>query len=164
MTQELPRYDVDVRRLEPRLTLELPGRLEAIPDAVEKLMAVVRRMDCAAGCDFEIEVAINEALANAVKHGCRLDAGKMVVVSLMCDETDGVLIVVRDPGNGFEVAEVPSPVVGQRLFASHGRGIFLINRLMDEVHYERGGTEIWMRKGPRGSSATHPAVSDTAEE
>lgn len=164
MTDELPRYDVDVRRLSDRLEIELPGRLDAIPEAVERIMSVVNRMECAAGCEFEIEVAVNEALANAVKHGCGLDACKTVAVSLMCDESDGVLIVVRDPGRGFELSDVPSPVVGQRLFASHGRGIFLINRLMDEVRYERGGTEIWMRKGPRGSSATHPAVSDPEEE
>ena len=63
-----------------------------------------------------------------------------------CDPESGMLIVVRDPGSGFDPAEVPSPVVGERLFADHGRGIYLINHLMDEVRYERGGTEIWMRK------------------
>jgi len=164
VSDNLPRCDIDVRDLSANLTLEIPGRLEAIPTAVERIMGVVKTMECAEGSEFEIEVALNEALANAVKHGCCLDADKTVAVSVMCDESSGVLIVVRDPGTGFEASQVPSPVVGQRLFASHGRGIFLINRLMDEVHYERGGTEIWMRKGPRGSSATHPAVAETGEE
>lgn len=164
MTDNLPRCDIDVRDLAASLTLEVPGRLEAIPTAVEHIMGVVKNMECAEGSEFEIEVALNEALANAVKHGCCLDAEKTVAVSVMCDEASGVVIVVRDPGSGFEVSDVPSPVVGQRLFASHGRGIFLINRLMDEVHYEKGGTEIWMRKGPRDSSATHQAVSESGEE
>jgi anti-sigma regulatory factor (Ser/Thr protein kinase) len=39
-------------------------------------------------------------------------------------------------------------VAGERIFASHGRGVFLITELMDEVRYEKDGTEIWMRKKP----------------
>ena len=58
-----------------------------------------------------------------------------------------MIIVVRDPGEGFNPESVPSPVVGKNIYADSGRGIFLINQLMDEVRFERGGTEIWMRKG-----------------
>jgi len=57
-----------------------------------------------------------------------------------------MLVIVRDPGDGFVPAELPDPLIGEQLFESHGRGIYLINRLMDEVRIERGGTEIWMRK------------------
>ena len=57
-----------------------------------------------------------------------------------------MLIVVRDPGDGFDPASVPSPIVGERIYMSHGRGIFLINELMDSVQFARGGTEIHMRK------------------
>ena len=54
--------------------------------------------------------------------------------------------VIRDPGEGFDPASIPSPILGENIFESHGRGIFLINELMDEVRYERGGTEIHMIK------------------
>jgi serine/threonine-protein kinase RsbW len=57
-----------------------------------------------------------------------------------------MLIVVRDPGTGFDPADLPSPVTGENLLFNHGRGIFLINELMDDVEYRGGGTEIWMRK------------------
>ena len=63
-----------------------------------------------------------------------------------CDPNMGLLIVVRDPGTGFDPNTIPSPVIGQNVFSDHGRGIFLINQLMDEVKFERGGTEIHMRK------------------
>jgi serine/threonine-protein kinase RsbW len=59
-----------------------------------------------------------------------------------------MLIVVRDPGPGFDPASIPSPVTGQNLFSTGGRGIFLINQLMDEVRFEKGGTEIRMRVAP----------------
>ena len=44
---------------------------------------------------------------------------------------------------------IPSPVVGKNIYADSGRGIFLINQLMDEVRFEKNGTEIWMIKGPK---------------
>jgi serine/threonine-protein kinase RsbW len=112
-------------------------------------MEVVRKMGCASGGEFEVEVALYEALANAVEHGCEHDPEKNVEVCVACDEKRGMLIIVRDPGTGFDPAAVPSPVVGENIFSDHGRGIFLINNLMDEVRFERGGTEIWMVKSPK---------------
>src|SRR5258707_8076295 len=73
------------------------------------------------------------------------DPTKIVEVCVACDESRGLLIVIRDPGPGFDPAAIPSPVVGQNLLSTHGRGIFLINQLMDEVHFEKGGTEIHMK-------------------
>ena len=145
------RCEMDPDRLSTRLDLSFPGRLEAIPPIVDRIMGVVREEGCAAGSEFEIEVALDEALANAVKHGCRFNAEKSIHVSVLCEADRGLLLIVRDPGDGFELTAIPSPVVGERVFASHGRGIFLINRLMDEVHYTKGGTEIWMRKSRRPS-------------
>jgi serine/threonine-protein kinase RsbW len=63
-----------------------------------------------------------------------------------CDEAHGMLIVVRDPGKGFDPATLPSPVNGERVFSDHGRGIYLINQLMDEVKFLKNGTEIHMIK------------------
>ena len=57
-----------------------------------------------------------------------------------------MLIIVRDPGEGFDPTNLPNPTTGQNIYATQGRGIFLINQLMDEVHFEQGGTEIHMRK------------------
>ena len=53
--------------------------------------------------------------------------------------------VVRDPGPGFDPASIPSPIMGENIYATHGRGIFLINQLVDEVQFERNGAEIHMR-------------------
>jgi serine/threonine-protein kinase RsbW len=105
----------------------------------------VQSLGCAAGREREVEVALIEALANAVQHGCKNDPNKKVEVCVACDDSRGLLIVIRDPGPGFDPSSIPNPVVGQNLFSTHGRGIFLINQLVDEVHYEKGGTEIHMK-------------------
>jgi serine/threonine-protein kinase RsbW len=140
------RTEFDPTTLTHRIDLTMPGEVKAVPPTVTRLMEAVREMACAKGKEFEIELALTEALANAVEHGCKGDAGKSVQVTAACDPTRGMLVVVRDPGTGFDPAAVPSPIVGERIYSEGGRGIFLINRLMDEIRYERGGTEIWMVK------------------
>ena len=54
--------------------------------------------------------------------------------------------MVRDPGTGFDTTRVPDPLVGDNVLKSSGRGIFLINQLMDEVAFKDGGRELQMRK------------------
>jgi serine/threonine-protein kinase RsbW len=54
--------------------------------------------------------------------------------------------VVRDEGKGFSSTELPDPTAAQQLESTHGRGVYLMTALMDEVHFERGGTVVHMRK------------------
>ena len=138
--------EFDPTRLLLKLDFRLPGDAEFIQPAVDEIMEVVDSMECAEGREFEVEVALLEALANAVRHGFRNDPSKSIEVCVACEIDQGILIIVRDPGTGFDPAEIPSPVQGENVFSDHGRGIFLINELMDKVEYRSGGTEIWMRK------------------
>jgi serine/threonine-protein kinase RsbW len=128
-----------------RLDTTLEARTDAIPGVVDGIMTLVNTMGCAAGREHELETALFEALANAVVHGAGNDAHKKVECCVACDESRGMLIVIRDPGPGFDPKSIPNPVHGQNLFSTHGRGIFLINQLVDHVHYEKGGTEIHIR-------------------
>jgi serine/threonine-protein kinase RsbW len=129
-----------------RFDLELPGVASAIAPAVEHVLSIVSESGCAQGKEFEVETSLREALANAVRYGCEHNPGKRIQVSVACDQARGVLIVVRDPGPGFDPSQVPSPVEGECIFSNHGRGIYLINQLMDQVEFGRGGTEIRMIK------------------
>ena len=149
MTKSMPRRSFDADNLILQVQKELPGRIDAIPPVVDQIMNLVREMGCAGEGEFEIEVSLYEALANAVEHGCEHDPDKKVEVVVACDVQRGMIIIVRDPGTGFDPESVPSPVVGENIYNDSGRGIFLINELMDEVRFENGGTEIWMIKSPR---------------
>lgn len=144
--ESTPRCEFESGKLILQLNFVVPGDVNAISPVVDGVMHIARQMSCAEGKEFEVEIAVREALANAIVHGCKKDPGKTVQVCVACDESRGMLIVVRDPGDGFNPAAVQSPLMGQNLFSEHGRGIYLINELMDEVRFERGGTEIHMVK------------------
>ena len=145
MAETLPKCEFESKNLILKLQKTMEARVEAIPPFVEDVMKIVQSVGCAAGKEREVEIALLEALANAVVHGAKNDPSKEIEICVACDESRGLLLIIRDPGEGFDPASVPSPVVGQNLFASHGRGIYMINQLMDEVRYEKGGTEIHMK-------------------
>jgi serine/threonine-protein kinase RsbW len=148
----LTRCDFQTEDLLVKVDLTLPADANAITPIVGRVMRVVTEMGCAAGREFEIELSLREALANAIEHGSGNDPSKQVECCVACDHARGMLIVVRDPGPGFDPSQIPSPIVGQNLFSTGGRGIYLINQLMDEVRYEKGGTEIHMRTKPPASA------------
>jgi serine/threonine-protein kinase RsbW len=145
-SQHMPSCEFNSKDLLLRLDVVIAAEVSAIGPVVERVMEIAREMHCSEGKEFEVEMALREALANAIVHGAKHNPEKHVQLCVGCDETRGMLIVVRDPGAGFEPQSVPSPVVGQNVYSEHGRGIFLINQLMDEVRFERGGTEIHMKK------------------
>lgn len=144
--ESYPRCEFDSNDLVFRLEREIKGSIEAIEPVVAEIMSLVMEQGCAGENEFEVSLALREALANAIIYGCQNDPNQVVQICVGCDEQRGILIVVRDPGEGFDPESIPSPVVGQNVFSKGGRGIFLINELMDEVSFARGGTEIRMVK------------------
>jgi serine/threonine-protein kinase RsbW len=136
----------DAEKLALKLSVTLSGDRDAIDPVVRSVMKVVREMKCAEGREDAIELALTEALANAVVHGAKSDPSKVIECDVACDEQRGMLIVVRDPGPGFDPAEIANPCHGENIYSNHGRGIYLINQLMDDVQFHKNGTEIHMRK------------------
>jgi serine/threonine-protein kinase RsbW len=134
-----------------RIVHRLPADVNMISPVVAEVMKVAGELGCAEGEEFEIELALREALANAIQHGGKNDPSKQIECCVACDRERGMLLIVRDPGAGFDPSELPSPILGSNVFSTHGRGIFLINQLMDEVRFEKGGTEIHMVKRASGN-------------
>ncbi len=97
-TEPVPPCDLEANKLQTRFTATIQAEINAIRPIVDRIMQVIRQMKRGAGKEFEIDLALQEALANAVIHGCGNDPSKRVEVCVACDESRGLLIVVRDPG------------------------------------------------------------------
>jgi serine/threonine-protein kinase RsbW len=108
---------------------------------------MIQECDCVTGDESDVEIALREALANAVLHGNRLDAEKKVQITCRIQFGGEVSIIIKDEGEGFDPNKVPDPTASVNLESEHGRGICLMRKLMDEVHFEHGGAEVHMRKG-----------------
>src|SRR5712664_81949 len=132
----------------------MPSEIKAISPLVKRLMRLIEGSRYVAGNESAVELALQEALSNAVVHGNRMDAHKLVQIRCQCELGKGVSIVVTDQGQGFDPKAVPDPLTVERLEAEHGRGIHLMKLAMDEVSFGRGGTEVHMRKGPARNPRT----------
>jgi serine/threonine-protein kinase RsbW len=99
-----------------------------------------------------VGVAIRECVINAIKHGNRYDATKHVFVefeSTSPADGPGMIVSVRDQGQGFDPETLANPLDLDNLLKPSGRGIFLIRNFMDDVQLQRapqGGMQIRMVK------------------
>jgi anti-sigma regulatory factor (Ser/Thr protein kinase) len=129
--------------------MTIPADPRAIPTITDGVMQVLQDKQWPEERIIQVELALQEALANAIRHGCKGDSSRQVQCVINFDDNGEILVVVRDPGTGFDAKSVPDPLAGENLLKSSGRGIFLINQLMDEVAFKDGGREVQMRKSAR---------------
>ena len=124
------------------IELNLPSDLDSIEKAVAEATKFASQLGFSDDALFDIDLALREAVANAVKHGNKFDETKNV--NLMIKETrSGLEIAVRDFGRGFEVEDVPDPTNPENLLKASGRGILFMNNFMDSIewlHHEQGTT------------------------
>jgi len=131
----------------PCLELErsLPSKVAAISPFVDRLMLLFRKCGCVSEGESEVEIALREALANAIIHGNHENSGKHVHVRCRCEPSE-ISIAVKDEGRGFDIDTIPDPTAPENQGSIHGRGIYLMKALMDEVRFEEDGVVVHMRK------------------
>jgi len=126
------------------VTLRLPSDILFIEEAVE---LVVRH--CLAGHQatrktrFRLQVILSEAISNAIVRGNREDPGKWVDVRAEL-LVDVIRVYVSDEGPGFDPSAVPDPLHPEQLDEAGGRGLYLIRKLVDAVHFNEQGNTICM--------------------
>jgi serine/threonine-protein kinase RsbW len=151
---------LDRRRLVLRFRTVVPSTREGINAAVAKVMRIARGAGCLASEVADVEIALREALANAVFHGNQGLPEKKVLLRCYADPDDGILLAIRDEGEGFDPSAVPDPRAAERLTLTHGRGIFLMHELMDHAEHRKGGREVVLYKACAGrKTAKAPARS-----
>jgi serine/threonine-protein kinase RsbW len=130
---------------EHKVTIELPSTRDCIAEVTERVSGLFDSRHLPEETVFDMKLAVQEAVANAIEHGNDCDPDKTVRVE--CEVTDDALVVrVRDEGPGFDPASVPDPTLPQNILRENGRGIFLMQNLCDEVRYNERGNEVTIVK------------------
>lgn len=128
--------------------LILPSHIEAVAEAAEAAARFVAQLGLGDEIAFGVDMAVREAVTNAVLHGNKQELEKPVELRLE-SAANALEITVRDHGVGFDPGSVPDPTEAQNLMKTSGRGILFMNTFMDEVQWLRhdeGGTVVRMVK------------------
>ena len=128
--------------------LVLPSHIEAVGDAAAAVADLVQSCGITEDAAFGINMAVREAITNAMVHGNKEDETKSVEVIFNCIG-NAIEIEVRDQGEGFDPTTVPDPTDPVNILKTSGRGIFLMRSFMDEVEWSprpEGGTTVRMVK------------------
>jgi len=128
--------------------LVLPSHIEAVADAAAAATGFVQSCGLGEEIAFGIDMAVREAVTNAIVHGNQEDEAKKVEVTFNCLE-HALEIEVKDQGEGFDPGSVPDPTDPANILKTSGRGIFLMRTFMDEVDWlarPEGGTKVRLVK------------------
>jgi serine/threonine-protein kinase RsbW len=128
--------------------LRLPSRIEAVAEAAAAVSEFMNRLGIDEGVAFGVDMAVREAVTNAVLHGNKLDEAKIVDLKLK-NSPEAFEIIVHDQGTGFNPNVIQDPTKEENILKSSGRGIFFMRNFMDTVDWSadpKGGTTVRMLK------------------
>lgn len=135
----------DVQNRREKIEFEIPSVIGLMHDILDYLMKRVEKNGVVNPENSNLFIALDEAFVNAVKHGNKFDAEKLVRITAEVSNEEA-RFSIEDEGEGFNVAEIPDPTNPENLFKESGRGVFFIYNIMDEVFYNERGNRLTMVK------------------
>lgn len=134
-----------VQDLRESIEFELPSAISLMHVVLDYLMKRVEKLGVIKAEQSNLFVALDEAFVNAIKHGNKYDAHKMIRIAAEVSRAEA-RFTIEDEGEGFDVNNIPDPLDPDNLFKSSGRGVLFIYNIMDEVKYNERGNRLTMVK------------------
>lgn len=128
-----------------KIEFEIPSLISLMHGILDYLMKRVEKIGVVRSENSNLFIALDEAFVNAVKHGNKFDATKLVRIEADVSANEA-RFTIEDEGEGFKVAEIPDPTNIENLFKTSGRGVLIIHNVMDEVKYNERGNRLEMIK------------------
>lgn len=123
------------------LDIKCSSEFEHLDEIVDRSEAFLASQITDDELAYKVVLLLSEAVTNAIEHGNKSDASKIVTVNLTVGKKK-IAIVVEDEGDGFDQSEVDNPIEGANLLNDGGRGLFFIAEMADEYKLENGGRKV----------------------
>lgn len=134
-----------VQDLHESIEFELPSAISTMHAVLDYLMKRVEKLGVVKAEQSNLFIALDEAFVNAVKHGNKFDAHKLIRITAEVSRHEA-RFTIEDEGEGFDVNAIPDPLDPENLFKTSGRGVLFIYNIMDEVKYNERGNRLTMVK------------------
>jgi serine/threonine-protein kinase RsbW len=134
-----------IQNLHEKIEFELPSAISTMNAILDYLLKRVEKLGVINPEQSNLFIALDEAFVNAVKHGSKFDAQKIVKITAEVSAKEA-RFTIEDEGEGFDVNAIPDPTNPENLFKTSGRGVMFIYNIMDEVKYNERGNRLEMVK------------------
>ena len=125
--------------------IEIPSIYAQAKKAEDGIIAAARTHGYGEEDIFALQLSLEEALSNAIRHGNKQDPDKSITIRYYVNR-DRIDIYIADEGTGFNPIKVPDPTIAENLESPHGRGILLMRAYMNMVEYNETGNVIHIVK------------------
>lgn len=156
---ECTRQQPPLSFLEERIAFTMPSEYSHLDGVLEYLNDRMLQLGIVEPEDSEVMIALDEAIVNAIKHGNKCDPRKAVHIVAEFS-IEGARFMIADEGPGFARESVPDPTEPCRLLEPSGRGLLLINHIMDEVRFNQIGNCLEMFKRPANKAQSEIRSAD----
>ncbi len=128
----------------------IPSNIDRIEEAASFVESNAKKMQFSEPEVDNIVIAITEAISNAIIHANKSDERKKVTIEIISNH-DSMITKVKDEGPGFNLKKIEDPLLPDNLLKESGRGIFILNSLLDSVDYsfsDQGTVVTLVKKKP----------------
>ena len=122
-----------------------PSDMGTAHNLITEVMEMVRTHQWNDKDIFAIELALEESLTNAVKHGNDSDTSKKIRFDCKLSPTK-VYVRVEDEGSGFDPNTLADPRDPENQMSVSGRGVLLIKHFVTNVEWNERGNIIEFEK------------------
>lgn len=132
----------------PIVDTQLASSLESVDQAESIVLSSAKARGWDEDAQFDLALAVREAMVNAIKHGNQFREDKTVRFAVH-SQSDGLLIQIEDQGEGFVAGNVADPTNGANILRDSGRGLLIIRAYVDNVEIASsptGGTALSLFK------------------
>jgi len=126
-------------------TIRIPSSVKKIRQVSDKIIPLLSDRKIEKSDIFDIRLAVEEAVINAIEHGNSKNKGLSVEVSFTIS-ADRIEVSIQDEGPGFDHCVLPDPTKDKNVLRAHGRGVYIMHKLMDEIHYNDKGNKVTLIK------------------
>jgi len=125
--------------------IEIPSSFPKAKQVEEDIIAAARKYGYSEEDVFALQLSLEEALSNAIRHGNQEDPSKSISLRYYISAAQ-IDIYVADEGTGFDPTGIPDPTSSENLECPNGRGILLMRAYMNLVEYNECGNVVHMIK------------------
>jgi serine/threonine-protein kinase RsbW len=125
-----------------KTSLNLVSTPDSLTVVEKKIDEVTKEANVNEGIYGNVLIAVTEGVNNAIHHGNKSNPEKNVDIDIEINTDNQLVFMIKDQGDGFDPEALPDPTDPANIEKPHGRGVFLMQQLSDEIEFEDEGRTV----------------------